>query len=159
MEYYQQLITGSYESALITLKHKYGMAKEPYAINKQLNVNNNRYQTEGLILHHDKENQDPNIANSLDTTYYQQPMFLTYANVFEHFILHLLIQIENKQYNPSPVDNILVFDMFEMVAAIQTNKPTVNCIKSQLVYNTITKDIDTVLQETEIRSRIIQTLT
>lgn len=116
--YYTGLINSSYKDALKIIKSHHDIIMEPYFIN---NVKNNKimkYKDLGLMVHHDLENEIAGLSSIESLIFgikYQQPDVLTYTNVYEHFILHLLIQIEKEQYKPSCADTILIRNILDIV--------------------------------------------
>lgn len=146
--YYRRLLNSSYRDALNIIKTRHDVIIEPYFINGRKNTSIMRYRDLGLMIHHDLENEIPSLS-SVDALQfgdkYQQPDVLTYVDVYEHFILHLLIQIGKKQYMPSGADNLIIWNILDIVNYELDGSPLSRSTYSNALFQKIYDDNNMVL--------------
>ncbi|WP_035050927.1 hypothetical protein [Carnobacterium pleistocenium] len=111
LEYYSDLLTLSYDEAIILLLNKYGTSKDDYFressyerfLKKEIRtITRGKYTrtSEGLYCHHIAENKYLNISDEvyISRNKYsfelQKKEQLVYCDLFEHLILHTLIAKE-----------------------------------------------------------------
>lgn len=128
LEYYSDLLTLSYDEAVILLLDKYGTSKDDYFreksyekfLKKQINsITPGKYTrtSEGLYCHHIAENKYLNLTNKnyiSDNKYpfeLQKKENLVFCDLFEHAILHALIAKETDGNFGIPGYNAYLYPM------------------------------------------------
>ena len=123
---YKTMLTSTYEKCLAILKNKYGPVSGNYYLDEGLerkNPNISRTR-EGLIIHHDQENEFPLLSGLMrffppDPFEVQKSEYLTYCNYIEHLILHLLIYIETNGKHSKQGILVIVQDINHMFENIE----------------------------------------
>ncbi len=106
-EYYDSLMSMSYDELVAFLLKKYGPVKGDYFANEKcVSVTKFIKRTgEGLFIHHIDEDKIENLSNPniarMNSPEYQKANRLVYCNYLEHLLLHILIVENVDNGNPS----------------------------------------------------------
>ena len=115
LEEYNKVKNMNYDEYCLYLQNKYGKAKGYYCTPKG-NKHNIGRTSEGLVIHHVKEDEMIMLSNPtfarLAPYEFQSPDNLVYCNYLEHLLLHVLIvekSVENAEVMPFGLGGIMFF--------------------------------------------------